>query len=291
MRAANPVMCWAPPSYDSRPRSFRPGQRVHQLGQLQRVLARGNPASRADRDVDDDVGDHAGLPGRGREVARVALVVHRLDEPGDRLRSCMARRILAGDEVARGHADAVDALRQSAPRPRRAWRSRCRSPQPRAAAWRCRRCCASWRAAASRGRIACIAACIVAMFASSRSRSTHSAGVSRSHFDTPTPDALSAVADDLGRGVALDREAPRRGPQGRSTSRGRRDARPKECRHAHTLNPVARAIRTRPWTGPGRPCDRVHAMKTAPAVFAVLVAMWRRARPGAVSLAAARRAV
>ena len=36
--------------------------------------------------------------------------------------------------------------------------------------------------------------CMVAMFDSSASRSTHSAGVSRSHFDTPTPFSIARAA-------------------------------------------------------------------------------------------------
>ena len=36
--------------------------------------------------------------------------------------------------------------------------------------------------------------CMVAMFDSSASRSTHSAGVSRSHFDMPTPFSIARAA-------------------------------------------------------------------------------------------------
>ena len=76
LRAAKPLMCCAPPSYESRPRSFRLGSVSIELGQRDRAVARRNPAARADRHVDDDVGGDAGLLGGRRQVARV-LCRHR----------------------------------------------------------------------------------------------------------------------------------------------------------------------------------------------------------------------
>ena len=52
--------------------------------------------------------------------------------------------------------------------------------------------CASWRAAGGQA-VRFSAACIVAMLRSSLSRSTHSAGVSRSHFEMPAGVSSRAV--------------------------------------------------------------------------------------------------
>ena len=72
-------------------------QLVDELRERDRVLARRDAAARADGDVDHDVGDDAGFFRGRRQVARVLLVVHGLDEVRVASSNCIARRILRGD--------------------------------------------------------------------------------------------------------------------------------------------------------------------------------------------------
>ena len=91
------------------PAQFQIRQLVHQLRELQRSLVGRHAASRADGDVDDDVGGDAELFGGIREVLRVLRIVDRLHERlvrfADRHRaSNLVRRHVAGR-----HDDLVDA--------------------------------------------------------------------------------------------------------------------------------------------------------------------------------------
>ena len=116
LRAAKPVTCCTPPSYDNRPRSFRFGSLSTSCASVMRVFARRDAAARADGDIDHDVGDDAGLLRRVVQIARVLIVVNRLDEAREAFLQLHRAANLRRRQVAGRHQHPVDACRRAAPR-------------------------------------------------------------------------------------------------------------------------------------------------------------------------------
>ena len=207
---------------------------------------RRDAAARADRDVDDDIGGQPGCLGRVRQVARVPASSTAWMKSG----SCLLQRHRAPDlarrRVARRHADAVDALRHQ-----RLGLAHLGGADAERAGGQLQ--LGDGRAlvrlgvrAGRQGRIRVSRACIVAMFDSSASRSTHSAGVSRSHFEIPTP--LATARAVLGGGVA---GGARRNPDVRGGGGGGADERAASEGRGHRARHRVPPVVSTSWLGSG----------------------------------------
>jgi hypothetical protein len=82
---------------------------IHQRRQREGAVAGRNATPPADRHVDDDIGNNSGRFGRFRQIARVPLVVDRLNEAVRLLPELHGAPDLVRRQVAGGHTDPVDA--------------------------------------------------------------------------------------------------------------------------------------------------------------------------------------
>ena len=120
--------------------------------------------------------------------------VDRLDEPWMLFGEQHRTADLVARQVRGRHADAVDALRRQGFGFAKLRRADADAAFRQLQSGDVGATCESWRAAGWRGRSLVSAACIFEMLRSSLSRSTHRAGVSRSHFEMPFSTSEPPVA-------------------------------------------------------------------------------------------------